>query len=113
MPRLGSRVTAPARTAPTAAPRPSCAAITTTLYIPLGLAALGIVIRGSGFAFRKVVVRVEQQRVTGASGVPVGYGVLVVVYGGLAVAVWWILRRLAGKPFPERPSATPEEVGVP
>jgi cytochrome d ubiquinol oxidase subunit I len=51
--------------------------------------------------------------VTGASGVPVGYGVLVVVYVGLAVAVWWILRRLAGKPFPERPSATPEEVGVP
>ena len=43
------------------------AAITTTLYIPLGLAALGIVIRGSGFAFRKVVVRVEQQRVTGAA----------------------------------------------
>jgi cytochrome d ubiquinol oxidase subunit II len=43
------------------------AAITTTLYLPLGLAALGIVIRGSGFAFRKVVVRVAQQRVTGAA----------------------------------------------
>src|SRR4051794_7792608 len=43
------------------------AAITTTLYIPLGLAALGIVIRGSGFAFRKVAVRVQQQRVTGAA----------------------------------------------
>ena len=50
----------------TAFPR-AFAAIMTTLYIPLGLAALGIVIRGSGFAFRKVVVRVEQQRVTGAA----------------------------------------------
>jgi cytochrome d ubiquinol oxidase subunit II len=43
------------------------AAITTTLYLPLGLVALGIVIRGSGFAFRKVVVRVGHQRVTGAA----------------------------------------------
>jgi cytochrome bd ubiquinol oxidase subunit II len=43
------------------------AAIMSTLYIPLGLAALGIVVRGSGFAFRKVVVRTDQQRVTGAA----------------------------------------------
>jgi cytochrome bd ubiquinol oxidase subunit II len=43
------------------------AAIMTTLYIPLGLAALGIVARGSGFAFRKVMVRTDQQRVTGAA----------------------------------------------
>jgi cytochrome d ubiquinol oxidase subunit II len=43
------------------------AAITTTLYLPLGLAALGIVVRGSGFAFRKVVVRTDQQRMAGAS----------------------------------------------
>jgi cytochrome d ubiquinol oxidase subunit II len=43
------------------------AAIMTTLYLPLGLAALGIVVRGSGFAFRKVVVHTEQQRVTGAA----------------------------------------------
>jgi cytochrome bd ubiquinol oxidase subunit II len=43
------------------------AAITTTLYLPLGLAALGIVVRGSGFAFRKVVVHTEQQRATGAA----------------------------------------------
>jgi cytochrome d ubiquinol oxidase subunit II len=42
------------------------AAIMTTLYIPLGLAVLGIVLRGSGFAFRKVVVRTEHQRVNGA-----------------------------------------------
>jgi cytochrome d ubiquinol oxidase subunit II len=43
------------------------APIMTTLYIPLGLAALGIVVRGSGFAFRKVFVRTEQQRVVGAA----------------------------------------------
>jgi cytochrome d ubiquinol oxidase subunit II len=43
------------------------AAIMTTLYIALGLAALGIVVRGSGFAFRKVVVRTEHQRVAGAA----------------------------------------------
>ena len=43
------------------------AAIMTTLYVPLGLAALGIVARGSGFAFRKVFVRTEQQRVVGAA----------------------------------------------
>ncbi|HEY2831398.1 MAG TPA: cytochrome d ubiquinol oxidase subunit II [Sporichthyaceae bacterium] len=42
------------------------AAIMTTLYIPLGLAVLGIVLRGSAFAFRKVVVRTEHQRVNGA-----------------------------------------------
>ena len=29
-------------------------AVMTTLYIPLALAALGIVLRGSGFAFRHV-----------------------------------------------------------
>jgi cytochrome bd ubiquinol oxidase subunit II len=43
------------------------AAIMTTLYVPLGLAALGIVARGSGFAFRKVFVRTDQQRVVGAA----------------------------------------------
>ena len=43
------------------------AAIMSTLYIPLGLAALGIVIRGSGFAFRKVSVRTPEQRLHGAA----------------------------------------------
>jgi cytochrome bd ubiquinol oxidase subunit II len=43
------------------------AAIMTTLYVPLGLAALGIVVRGSGFAFRKVFVVTAQQRVVGAA----------------------------------------------
>jgi len=39
----------------------------TTCYLPLGLAALGIVVRGCGFAFRKAVVRTEHQRVAGAA----------------------------------------------
>jgi len=50
----------------TAFPR-AFAAIMSTLYVPLGLAALGIVLRGSGFAFRKVSVRTAEQRVTGAA----------------------------------------------
>ena len=37
--------------------------------------------------------------VTGADGIPVGYGTLVVVYLGLAAAVVWILRRLAARPL--------------
>ncbi|MCW2599709.1 MAG: Cytochrome bd-I ubiquinol oxidase subunit 2 [Frankiales bacterium] len=43
------------------------AAAMTTLYAPLGLAALGIVLRGTGFAFRRVVIRSEQQRVASAA----------------------------------------------
>src|SRR3954454_7048573 len=43
------------------------AAIMTTLYVPLGLVALGIVVRGSGFAFRKVVLRNDPQRAAGAA----------------------------------------------
>jgi cytochrome bd ubiquinol oxidase subunit I len=37
--------------------------------------------------------------VTGASGIPVGYATLVLVYVALAVAVFWILRRLARAPL--------------
>jgi cytochrome d ubiquinol oxidase subunit II len=40
-------------------------AIMTTLYIPLGIAAFGIVLRGSGFAFRKVSMRTAEQRFNG------------------------------------------------
>jgi cytochrome d ubiquinol oxidase subunit II len=40
-------------------------AITTTLYIPLGVAAFGIVLRGSGFAFRKVSMQSAEQRLNG------------------------------------------------
>jgi cytochrome d ubiquinol oxidase subunit II len=42
-------------------------AITTTLYIPLGIAAFGIVLRGSGFAFRKVSMRTTEQRLNGVA----------------------------------------------
>ena len=45
------------------------------------------------------VMRVSQA-VTGASGIPVGYGALVAVYGILAILVVAILRRLARVPLP-------------
>jgi cytochrome bd ubiquinol oxidase subunit I len=40
------------------------------------------------------------QAVTGAGGIPVGYATLALVYAGVAVAVFWILRRLAAVPMP-------------
>jgi cytochrome d ubiquinol oxidase subunit II len=43
------------------------AGIMTTLFVPLGLAGLGIVLRGAGFAFRKVAVGTGEQRATGAA----------------------------------------------
>jgi cytochrome d ubiquinol oxidase subunit II len=43
------------------------AAIMSTVYIPLGLAALGIVVRGSGFAFREFAIRTPQQRAAGSA----------------------------------------------
>ncbi|HTR76334.1 MAG TPA: cytochrome d ubiquinol oxidase subunit II [Solirubrobacterales bacterium] len=42
-------------------------AIFTTLYVPLTLAALGIVLRGCGFAFRKAVEGLEARRAAGAT----------------------------------------------
>ncbi|HWB23083.1 MAG TPA: cytochrome ubiquinol oxidase subunit I [Gaiellaceae bacterium] len=41
------------------------------------------------------------QAVTGASGVPVGYGTLAAVYLGLAVGIGWVLVRLARAPLSE------------
>src|SRR6478609_4467056 len=41
--------------------------ITLTLFVPLTLAALGIVLRGSSFAFRKSVFRTRDQRNFGAA----------------------------------------------
>ncbi len=41
------------------------AAITSTLYLPLALAAVGIVLRGSGFAFRKLSLRLTGRRAFG------------------------------------------------
>jgi cytochrome d ubiquinol oxidase subunit I len=48
-----------------------------------------------------VVYRVMRtsEAVTGASGIPVGYATLALVYAGLAVAVAWLLRRLARAPL--------------
>jgi cytochrome d ubiquinol oxidase subunit I len=48
-----------------------------------------------------VVYRVMRtaDAVTGASGIPVGYALLAAVYAAVAVAVWWILRRLAHIPL--------------
>ena len=42
-------------------------AIMSTLYVPLALAALGIVLRGAGFAFRKSVESLQARRATGAA----------------------------------------------
>jgi cytochrome d ubiquinol oxidase subunit I len=57
-----------------------------------------------------VVYRVMRtsEAVTGASGIPVGYATLAVVYAGLAVAVAWLLRRLARAPMePPEPTLAP------
>ncbi|MFI6521917.1 cytochrome d ubiquinol oxidase subunit II [Spirillospora sp. NPDC050679] len=43
------------------------AAVASTLYIPLTLAALGIIARGAAFAFRKVSTQLWQQRLFGAT----------------------------------------------
>jgi len=42
-------------------------AIFSTLYVPIALAAFGIVLRGAGFAFRKSVQRLEYRRAMGAA----------------------------------------------
>jgi cytochrome bd ubiquinol oxidase subunit II len=42
------------------------ASIGLTLFVPLTLAALGIVMRGASFAFRKTLARTSQQRIFGA-----------------------------------------------
>src|SRR4051794_15512367 len=43
------------------------ASIMLTLFVPLTLAAFGIVLRGSGFAFRKSVLHTSERRVFGAA----------------------------------------------
>jgi cytochrome d ubiquinol oxidase subunit I len=45
--------------------------------------------------------------VTGAGGIPVGYGALVVTYAALAGAVFWILRRLARAPLDQIDAESP------
>ena len=63
------------------------ASITLTLFVPLTIAALGIVLRGSSFAFRKAVLRTSYRRNLGAifaiSSVLVPY-CLGAVVGGIA-----------------------------
>jgi cytochrome bd ubiquinol oxidase subunit II len=46
---------------------PAFSAVMTTLYVPIALAALGIVLRGSGFAFRKSIVALSGRRAAGAT----------------------------------------------
>jgi len=46
---------------------PLFAAVSSTLYIPLTLVALGVIARGSAFAFRKAVSERWQQRIFGAA----------------------------------------------
>jgi cytochrome d ubiquinol oxidase subunit II len=46
---------------------PAFSAVMTTLYVPISLAALGIVLRGSGFAFRKSIEALSGRRAAGAT----------------------------------------------
>ena len=50
------------------------------------------------------------QAVTGAGGIPVGYATLAVTYVGVAVGVWWVLRRLAAAPLELRDPVPPGTV---
>ena len=45
------------------------------------------------------------QAVTGASGIPIGYGTAAAVYVGLAAAVFWVLRRISRTPLLESSNA--------
>jgi len=42
-------------------------AVMSTLYVPIAIAAVGIVLRGAGFAFRKSIRRLEYRRAMGAA----------------------------------------------
>jgi len=46
---------------------PAFSAVFTTLYVPIALAAVGIVLRGCGFAFRKSIEGLAAQRAAGAT----------------------------------------------
>ena len=66
-----------------------------------------------------VVYRVmtTAQSVTGAGGIPVGYGALVITYLGVAAALVWILLRLAKRPLettaPPHPGTPPPATPAP
>jgi cytochrome d ubiquinol oxidase subunit II len=46
---------------------PAFSAVMTTLYVPIALAAVGIVLRGCGFAFRKQIEGLSGRRAAGAT----------------------------------------------
>jgi cytochrome d ubiquinol oxidase subunit II len=46
---------------------PAFSAVMTTLYVPIALAAVGIVLRGSGFAFRKSIEGLAGRRAAGVT----------------------------------------------
>jgi cytochrome bd ubiquinol oxidase subunit II len=46
---------------------PAFSAVMTTLYVPIALAAVGIVLRGCGFAFRKSIEGLSARRAAGAT----------------------------------------------
>ena len=46
---------------------PAFSAVMTTLYVPIALAAVGIVLRGAGFAFRRSIEGLSGQRAAGAT----------------------------------------------
>jgi cytochrome d ubiquinol oxidase subunit I len=55
------------------------------------------------------VMRTDQA-VTGASGIPISYGLLALTYLGLVIAVGWALRRLAKAPMPQPPAPSATEL---
>src|SRR4051794_16346890 len=46
---------------------PAFSAVMTTLYVPIALAAVGIVLRGAGFAFRKSIESLSRRRMAGGA----------------------------------------------
>jgi cytochrome d ubiquinol oxidase subunit I len=53
------------------------------------------------------------EAVTGANGIPVGYATLALAYAGVALAVVWVLRRLARAPLEvDEPPPLPSPGGL-
>jgi cytochrome bd-type quinol oxidase subunit 1 len=55
--------------------------------------------RGGATAMDVYGVMRTSEAVTGAGGIPIGYGTMMVVYLGLAAAVAWMLRRFSRVPL--------------
>jgi cytochrome bd ubiquinol oxidase subunit I len=58
-------------------------------------------------------VMLTSEAVTGAGGIPVGYGTLAAVYAGVAIALAWVLRRLARMPLEPETASKPGGTGAP